>query len=268
MPNYTKLEQHLKCRLNRVLFQVMLSNYMKITKGTRQLRNEEIQKKYFSSECRQKYGLIIIKDWGSGSENKKKNSNADLTCEIDDVNRLRGEIPQLNSKFKNGDHITVSLKTDGGNFTVANCGTTHNRTDLFKKMDLSEENIQRFKEVNDKTKHIKHEIIRVQGKQSLWKDNMHHKQEIKHLYRDLFFNIFSDTKNSRYLYNWLEERDSDLKYVGNILRIPYKKQIPEHFKVSKVLSCPDSIYVGHFKLRVKCESKCVIKPWKINIEHR
>lgn len=230
---------------------------------TIQLQNEQKQKQELEKICRLKYGLIVKEDWGSGSKNKKFNSNADITFKIEDIDKLRKNIPKLNSKFKNGYPIKLSLKTIGGNFTIANTGISL-RSALFKYMKLTDKEINYLNNSINKIKKFKNEIIQKNGTESLWKDYDNDKIKVKQIYQDLIFELFSNPKNIENLYNWLNERESDLKYIGTIMLIPEKKTVPEVCKIEKKGN--DSIIIGYYKLRVKCESKEVVKSWKINIE--
>ena len=234
-------------------------NEKKLEEKTTQLRNEQKHKDQFNKECGD-YGLCIVEDWGSGSKNKKRNNNADLNCEIIDINKLSNKLPYLSSNLKNDDIITVSLKTKGGDFTIANIGTTHNRTELFKYMNLTNVEIENFKKTNKKIKYIKKNF----DKNEKWKDNETHKNIIKKLYTDLLYKIFQIDEHKKELYKWLCERESNLKYVGNKLFIPEKYTFPEECKVE--IKGIDTVIVGRYALRAKAEGSKVKGSWKFNIE--
>lgn len=233
-------------------------------KTTPQLENEKIQKKEFLKNLEPKYGLKFKEDWGTGSKNKKLNSNADITCIITDIEK----IPNLDSKFKNGDNIRISLKTKGGDFTIANCGTTYQRTELFKYLNqggaLTAEQIKTlFVERDKKVKAIKDDIIS-KNPDALWEDNYTFKNDVKKIYIDCLAKLFTESAIAiELLYKWLSERESDLKYIGDKLIIPTGKIFSGNCKIK---TNNDSVIVGKFKLRFKCESAKVKKPWKINIE--
>ena len=229
-----------------------------IQEKTIQLNNERKHKNQFIKECGD-YGLCIVEDWGSGSKNKKRNMNTDISCKIIDINKLRDKVPCLSSNLKNNDIITVSLKTEGGDFTIANIGSTHNKTELFKYMELTNEEIEKFKETNKKVKKIKNKF----DKNEIWKDNENDKNEIKKLYIDLLYKIFEIDENKKKLYEWLYERESNLKYLGNELFIPKKYTFPENCRLE--IKGIDTVIVGHYALRAKAEGSKVKK--KLEIQH-
>ena len=237
-------------------------------KTTPQLEKEKIQKNEFLKNLEPEYGLKFKEDWGTGSKNKKLNSNADITCIITVIEKLHKKIPNLDSKFRNGDNIRISLKTKGGDFTIANCGTTYQRTELFKYLNqggsLTAEQIKTlFVERDKKVKAIKDGIIS-KNPDALWEDNYTFKNEVKKIYVDCLAKLFTESAIAiELLYKWLSERESDLKYIGDELIIPTGKIFSGNCKIKKN---NDSVIVGEFKLRFKCESAKVKKPWKINIE--
>lgn len=217
-----------------------------------EIKHVETFKTYISS-----IGCVIIKCWGSGSENKKNNCDADFTIKILD-NAIFSKI--LPNNWNNGDEKTVSLKTPGGNFTLANGGTSIG-SDLYKRMDLNDEEIQAIIDCNKEIKSIKNQL----GKSNRWIDvDISKKYAIKELLIQLNYNLFQYRNHQKTLYTWLSERMSDLKYVGNNLYIPNKKNIPLEVKVEELGN--DSLIVGCFKLRFKASGGWVKNSWKINYE--
>lgn len=227
---------------------------------TKQLDNETQQKKNLINNL-DKYGLEFIEDWGGGSRNKKLNKNTDITCKIININNLKKIIPNLSSKLKNDDFIYISLKTERGKSFIANIGTTHNRTKLFKYLGLGNELINKFKKVNEEIKYIKNSL----NKNDNWENNIEEKNKIKKLLVDLIHKVFNKNENVKKLYEWLNQRESDLIYIGSKMFIPKKKKFTENIKVVKGNGI-DNIIVGNYRLRVKCASRKVKDSWKISIE--
>ena len=88
--------------------------------ATTQLEREELHTKNFIENICPLYGLLFVEAWGSGSRNKKENCDADITVKVMDEDLAKKlKLPNI----KLGCLLTVSLKTKGGNFTLANGGT-------------------------------------------------------------------------------------------------------------------------------------------------
>jgi len=223
--------------------------------------NEEIKhiEKFKNIIC-PKYGLIILENWGSGNKNKKTNCDADLTVEIIDMDKFN----ELNcaTNYKLGDNLTVSLKTIGGNFTIANGGTGLN-SGLFKHMILST-HICAKEEFNKRKLKIKKYICEI-GKNKRWSDvGQDKKLFIKRTLQELLWLLFNVPVYRTNLYEWLNSRQSDLKCVGDKLFVPDKKKL-SHICEPKFCG-NDSVIVGHYKLRVKASGSKVCSSWKINYE--
>ena len=62
----------------------------------------------------------------------------------------------------------------------------------------------------------------------------------------------------------LEERQSDLKYVGNKLYLQNSKKIPNYIEVE--MKGKNTIIIGDYRLRFKAAGGNVCSSWKINVE--
>ena len=203
------------------------------------------------------YGLAPILDWGTGAKNKKENCDADVTVKVvnDDLAK-KLKFPNI----KLGSLLTVSLKTKGGNFTIANGGTGKGAY-LFKEMNLRPFAKQKFEKTKNAVKKIKNQF----GKDNRWKEIGEEKKlAIKELYVNLFWALFHVPQYQRCLYEWLNSRQADLKCVGDELFIPEKKILPENIVIDIISD--NTIRVGHYRLRVKSSGGKVGSTWKINYE--
>ena len=228
--------------------------------STTQLDNEIKDKDNFCKNIAPEYGLKFIQDWGSGSKNKKENCDADITVEIVDLKKFNIKFSELNRKL--GDKLEVSLKTEKGDFTIANGGTSL-RSDIFKDMISPNNSIikKKFKETQDKIKEHRETI----GKNKKWNEvGQYKKLPIKEELIEFFLDLFKNPENCKKLYEWLNSRQSDLKCVGGKLVIPEKK-IMEPLCEGKRFE-NNSVIVGHYKLRFKSSGGKVTSSWKINYE--
>lgn len=230
--------------------------------STTQLLQEQEHCRYFIEVLCPKYGMIIIKEWGSGSKNKKENCDADITAQIINMEKFNKLECAKNLNKNKGDYITISLKTEGGNFTIANGGTGL-QSKLFKYMIPSKnsEIREECKTMFLKIKNYKNSI----GKDKRWQDiGQEKKLHIKQILCEFYCKLFQNLEYCKKLYEWLDNRKSDLKCIGDEIFIPEKKILPKLCKPK--CSGDDTIIVGHYKMRVKAEGGKVSSSWKINYE--
>ena len=228
--------------------------------ATTQLKEEQKHIEKFENVICPQYGIIPIVDWGSGNKNKKNNCDADRTVKIVDLEKFNKL--KCANKYKVGDELTVSLKTDKGDFTIANGGTGLG-ADLFKYM-ISPNHIVARKEFQRRKLEIKQYQKEI-GKDKRWEDvGQDKKLYIKQLLIELIWLLFNVPLYRKKLYEWLDTRQSDLKCVGNRLFIPEKKILPELCEPK--FYGDDSVIMGHYKLRVKAAGGKVCTSWKINYQ--
>lgn len=231
-------------------------------RSTNQLKSEDNHRGEFKCEMCSAYGLEIIIDWGSGSKNKKEDCDADYTVKIIDLKKFNQLECAKNLNVKEGSLLTISLKTKGGNFTIANGGTELGSV-LFDSM-IPKKNTELRKEFNMMLSNIK-AYKKELGKNKRWDDiGQSKKKYIKETLCDFYFELFQIREYANKLYEWLGERTADLKCVGNKIFIPEEKNLQETYKVKR--DGDDSIIVGHYKLRVKAGGGRVDSSWKINYE--
>tara|TARA_B100000900_G_C20397737_1_gene641377 strand:+ start:145 stop:846 length:702 start_codon:yes stop_codon:yes gene_type:complete len=227
---------------------------------TTQLDAEEKHIEQFETNICPQYGIKPILDWGTGSENKKSNCDADRTVQI--INLEKFNKLKCKKKYKLGYELTVSLKTEKGNFTIANGGTGLNSS-LFKCMILPNHTnaINEFKRRKLEIRQYQEEL----GKNNRWVDvGQSKKLYIKQQLVELLWLLFNVPPYREKLYEWLSERQSDLKCVGDKLFVPEKKILPE---LCEPKFCgDDTVIVGHYKLRVKAAGGKVGTSWKINYQ--
>ena len=227
---------------------------------TTQLLEEQKHIERFENVICPQYGIIPIVDWGSGSKNKKNNCDADRTVKIVDLEKFNKL--KCANKYKIDDELTVSLKTDKGDFTIANGGTGLS-ADLFKYM-ISPNHTTAIKEFQRRKLEIK-QYQEELGKNNRWEHvGQSKKLYIKQQLVELFWILFNVPLYRKKLYEWLGERQSDLKCVGDKLFVPEKKILPE---LCEPKFCgDDTVIVGHYKLRVKAAGGKVGTSWKINYQ--
>ena len=228
-----------------------------MSKTTTQLQKEDEHtekfKKYLS-----KIGCCDIKNWGPGHENKKLNKDADITIKVEDSTLFNSCFK--NHFWKNGDELTVSLKTLGGNFTSANLGTGI-QSYLYQIMSLDQEEKLAMDELKTGVKIIKKKL----GMYSRWEEVGNEKKLlIKDLLMLFNYHLFQYRPHQEALYNFMNSRQSDLKYVGDKLFVPEQIKIPN--KIDVYEKGDDSLIVGHWKLRFKSSGGWVKNSWKINVE--
>jgi len=225
--------------------------------STTQLKRGGAHEKSFEDIC-PNYGLKVVKQWGSGNKNKKNNCDADFTVEI--VNLKMFETIVTNKKFKTGQLLTVSCKTEKGAFTLANLGTGPS-SGLYKRL-LNEEENNELIMYNNEMKAYKESI----GNEKRWSEVGNDKKDFIFELHMLFnYLLFQNRKSQEILYDWLEERQSDLKYVGNKLYLQNSKKIPkEYIKVE--MKGKNTIIIGDYRLRFKAAGGKVCSSWKINVE--
>ena len=227
---------------------------------TTQLDAEKKHIEQFETNICPQYGIKPIFDWGTGSKNKKSNCDADRTVKI--INLEKFNKLKCKKKYKLGAELTVSLKTKKGNFTIANGGTGLDSS-LFKYMILP----HHTNAINE-IKRRKLEIRQYQeelGKDKRWEDvGQSKKKYIKNQLVELLWLLFNVPPYREKLYEWLSERQSDLKCVGDKLYVPEKIILPE---LCEPEYCgDDSVIVGCYKLRVKAAGGKVGTSWKINYQ--
>ena len=225
----------------------MLVSETKNQTTTNQLIQEQKHIEKFENVICPKYGFKMHQDWGSGSENKKYNCDADRTVEIVDYEKFKKLI--CSNNFKLGCELTVSLKTKQGNFTIAN-GDTMLQADLFKYMIPPTDITMReeFKKTKLKIKQYQEKF----GKNKRWGDEgvgQDKKEYIKLLLIKLYRKLFCVPSYREKLYEWLNSRQSDLKCVGDKVFVPEKKILLDNC-MPEILG-NNTVIVGHFKLRVK-----------------
>jgi len=232
--------------------------------STTQLKEEQKHIERFENVICPKYGLISVKDWGSGSKNKKSNCDADRTVKIIDLEKFNKLECAKKLNVSEGDELTVSLKTDKGNFTIANGGTGLG-TGLFKKLIKPSYIIAKghIQGVIELIKQYQEEL----GKDKRWSDaDVGHEKKlyIKQQLTELLWRLFQAPEYRKKLYEWLDERQSDLKCVGDKIFVPEKKILSE---LCEPRFCgDDTVIVGHYKLRVKAAGGQVKTSWKINYQ--
>lgn len=230
--------------------------------STTQLVREQEHRTYFNDVLCPRYGMIEIAEWGSGSKNKKENCDADVTVVIIDIQKFNELECAKNLNVNNGDKLRFSLKTKGGNFTIANGGTGL-RSELFKYMISKEDTEVRkeFKLMLLKIKEYKNKL----GKDNRWEDiGQEKKIYIKQILCEFYSRLFYNVEYCKKLYEWLNNRKSELKCVDDKIFIPEKNVLPDLCKPEYIGD--DTVIVGHYKLRVKAESGKVRSSWKINYE--
>jgi len=224
--------------------------------STTQLKKGGEHEKYFESETKG-YGLKVVKQWGSGDKNKRKNCDADFTVEI--VNPEKFETLIKNKKYEMNQLLTVSCKTEKGAFTLANLGTGPS-SGLYKRL-LNEEEKNELIRYNNEIKDYKKYI----GYDKRWSEVGNDKKSYVFELLMLFnYSLFQYRKYQEILYSWLEERQSDLKFVGSKLFLQSVKKIPNNIEV--VMKGKDTIIIGDYKLRFKAAGGKVCSSWKINVE--
>ena len=228
--------------------------------STTQLKNEQKHKVKFICKL-PTIGCIEKFEWDSG-KNKKKNSDADFTIIIQNPELFKTEFPDCNKDWVMGTELTVSLKTERGNFTLANGGTTL-KSGLFQLMELNREEKKAFQECNVEITNIKNEL----GRDKCWEDiGQHEKKPIKDTLIGLLYRLFQVPTHIDTLYTYMNGRQSDLKYVGENLSLKKKFTPPPYDLLIVDIISTNTLRVGDFTLRVKSESKSVKSSWKINYE--
>ena len=226
---------------------------------TTQLKKEKEHILKFKNIICPNYGLECIEAWGSGSKNKRKNSDADITAKITDIERFK-KIPNLPKNLLVKNEITISLKTEGGNFTIANGGTSITSS-IFESMNLGDIAKKEFKKRNSLIREIQKEL----GKDKRWIHiGNNKKSKIKEIWVEWFYMLFHVRKYQQSLYNWLNSRQSDLKCVGLSLFVPEKKVLLEDPIIDIIGD--NTVIVGDYKLRLKSSGGKVSSSWKINYE--
>ena len=242
----------------------MLSTYYIMTT---QLQKEKEHIRQFKSIICPTYGLEPQEDWGSGSKNKKQNNDADITARITDISKFNQIANIHDKKYKVNDTVTISLKTEGGNFTIANGGTSAGAS-LFKSMNLGDIAKQGFKTCRTEVKEIQQEIktkCLELGIEHRWKEiGNKYKDDIKNIYVQWLYMLFHVPKYQKCLYDWLNSRQADLKCVGTNLFIPEKKVLPENPIID--IAGDNTVIVHDFKLRLKSSGGEIKSSWKINYE--
>ena len=231
-------------------------------KSTTQLNKEDEHIKQFKN-ISHNYGLKVIDDWGNGSKNKKENKDADLNTKISDIEKLKKKFHKDKSgnDFDQNKIYTVSCKTENGDFTLVNSGLT-NICSLFKYIDLDDELKNKVNECNNKVKKIKKKL----GLDNKWENiGQNKKKDIKILYINLLYNIFSNKNYIKKFLKWLNERQSDFKYIGDKLNFPENYKLNFNQIIVKKIK-NDTIKIGNFKFRCKSSGGKVKASWKINLE--
>ena len=214
-------------------------------------KNHELS---FKEKCCE-FGLEIIENWGNGNKNKKLNCDADFTVKVSNPTLLQNTVCK---HFDINQILTVSCKTVGGSFTLANFGTT-SLSEFIKILNLTNDEKVMLKNVNDWRKCY----TKTLGK-TRWDELDKCKDEIFYKYVDCFFQIFNNIEKQKILYKCLEKRQSQLKYVGTRLFIPNIVSFTDSVCVEK--RGKDSIVIGDYKLRFKASGGSVKSSWKINVE--
>jgi len=198
--------------------------------------------------------------WGSGARNKNENCDADYTIIIQDLELFKTKIPNYNKNWTMNTELSVSLKTKGGNFTLAN-GGTNLKSGVFQLMELNQEEKEAFRDCHAEIRHIKNEL----GINKRWSDvGNDAKEPIKELLIILLFSLFQVPMHIDALYIWINERQSDLKYVGENLYLKKKFTPPPYDLAIVDIISMDTLRVGDFTLRVKSEGGSINSGWKIN----
>lgn len=224
----------------------MNSNNKKSLK-TIQQETEIRHKKKFKKNLK-KYGLKILKECDS-TYNRNNFTSADFLCEV----------ISADSKFGNlGDKVSISLKTQGGSFTLLNSGVRLT-SNMFKGFNYSASELDLIKDCQNQVNELKNTTSL-----SHYKDVPEIKTAIKELYTAAFLKLFkSNRKLIIHLYNRLNHHQSDFIIIGDKIEKTTKWEIKD-FTVKKIKN--DTVQVGHFYLRFKAEGSKVKSSWKINVE--
>ena len=231
---------------------------------TTQLTKELAHKAWFRANSEEKFGLLCkVGEWCS-SENKSKNSDADMRCIVSDPFKH----PSISS-YQVGDEVNVSLKTKGGNFTAANLGTTHNAIIFQKHIHLSHEEIEAIKICNNLVKEIKESLLKQNYKRWIEcpKKGKEEKMLIMSMYIYLWTTLINSSERLDNIYQFMNDRTSPFKLCGEelIKTVPYTI-IPLDKCVKKIETRCGTLQVGKFALRFKSAGGEISSPWKINVE--
>ena len=234
---------------------------------TTQLTKELAHKEWFRANAEEKFGLSC-KDGQTGewcsSENKSKNSDADMRCIVSDPFKH----PSISS-YQVGHELNVSLKTKGGNFTAANLGTTHNAIIFQKHIILTLEETELIMFCNDLVRGIKKSLLKQNYKR--WSECPENgdkeKRIIKSMYVDLWTTLINSPERVDNIYQFMNDRTSPFKLCGEelIKTVPYTIN-PLNKYVKKIETRDGTLQVGEFALRFKSEGGKISPPWKINVE--
>jgi hypothetical protein len=231
---------------------------------TTQLTKELAHKEWFRTNAEEKFGLTCKPGEWCSSENKSKNSDADMRCIVSDPLKH----PALSS-YQIGDELNVSLKTKGGNFTAANLGTTHNASIFQKHIHLSHEEIEVIMFCNDLVKGIKDSLLKQNYKRWMEcpKKGKEEKRVIMSMYVYLWSTLINTPERVDNIYQFMNDRTSPFKLCGEelIKTVPYILNPLDKF-IQNLETRRGTLRVGDFALRFKSAGGEISSPWKINVE--